>query len=139
MPPGKDGSEELLDHLVLTDNDLLQFLLHEQAVLGKLLQDIIERFGLGGSRHAGGFPSSMGQRAVHRLAALPPSTSVSALEGLWGKRGSCRPGCVGFGLPRVESFCWGTELPSSSYNLSPQLPVFHCSHDLTQPFATSPG
>ena len=35
---GEDGGEDLLDHLVLADDDLLQFFLHQFAVLGELLQ-----------------------------------------------------------------------------------------------------
>jgi hypothetical protein len=36
----EDGRKDLLDHLVLPDDDLLQFLLHDPPVLSKLLQNI---------------------------------------------------------------------------------------------------
>jgi hypothetical protein len=37
MPPGKDGGKELLDHLILPDDDLLQFHLHQLSMLAELL------------------------------------------------------------------------------------------------------
>ena len=45
---GEDGGKQLLDHLVLADDDLLQLLLHHLPMLGEFLQDIAEGFGLGG-------------------------------------------------------------------------------------------
>ena len=55
MPSGEDGGEKLLDHLVLADDDLLQFLLHQAAVLAELLEDVSETSGFGG-RHRGFLP-----------------------------------------------------------------------------------
>ncbi len=40
MPAGEDGGEDLLDDLVLADDDLLQFLLHQLPMLAELLQDV---------------------------------------------------------------------------------------------------
>jgi hypothetical protein len=37
---GEDGGEDLLDDVLLADDDLLQFLQHDLAVLGKLLQNV---------------------------------------------------------------------------------------------------
>jgi hypothetical protein len=48
----KDRREELLDHFVLPNDHLLQLLLHELPVLGKLQQDVAKRFGFG--RRSGG-------------------------------------------------------------------------------------
>ena len=39
VPAGKDGREELLDDFVLPHDDSLQLLLHQLAMLGKLLKD----------------------------------------------------------------------------------------------------
>ena len=44
---GKDGGEDLLDHFVLADDDLLQFLLHQPAVLAELLQNVSQAARLG--------------------------------------------------------------------------------------------
>jgi hypothetical protein len=48
MPTGKDGREDLLDDVVLADDDLLQFFLHELPVLAELLQDVSQATRLGG-------------------------------------------------------------------------------------------
>ena len=45
---GEDGGEDLLDHLGLADDDLLQFLLHQPPMLAELLQDVAETAGFGG-------------------------------------------------------------------------------------------
>jgi hypothetical protein len=37
---GENGGEDLFDHLVLADDDLLQFLLHHPAVLAEFLQNV---------------------------------------------------------------------------------------------------
>ena len=50
MPAGEDGGEDLLDHVVLADDDLLQFLLHQPAVLAELLQDVAETARFGGAQ-----------------------------------------------------------------------------------------
>ena len=44
---GEDGGEDLLDHVRLADDDLLQFFLHQPAMLAELLQHVAEvsRFG----------------------------------------------------------------------------------------------
>ena len=47
-PRVKIGGEDLLDHVVLADDDLLQFFLHQPAVLAELLQDVSETTGLTG-------------------------------------------------------------------------------------------
>ncbi len=39
---GEDRREELLDHLVLPDDHLLQLLLHQLPVLGELLEDVAQ-------------------------------------------------------------------------------------------------
>ncbi|MFM7242592.1 MAG: hypothetical protein ACKO40_00250 [Planctomycetaceae bacterium] len=52
MPAGEDGGEQLLDHLFLPDDDLLQLILHPLPVLGELHEDLVERLGLLSGRHA---------------------------------------------------------------------------------------
>ena len=47
---GEDGGEDLLDHVALADDDLLQFFLHQPPVLAELLQDVAETARLGGQR-----------------------------------------------------------------------------------------
>ena len=42
VAPGEDGSEQLLDDFVLPNHDFLQLLLHQHAMLPKLLQDVSE-------------------------------------------------------------------------------------------------
>ena len=44
----ENGGEQLLDHVVLADDDLLQLLLHDDAVLAELLQHFAQAFLLGG-------------------------------------------------------------------------------------------
>jgi hypothetical protein len=83
VPSRKDGREQLLDHLILTNNHFLQLFLHQQAVLGKFLQDAIERLGLGCSRHGGWF---LPRWLFGGLAgAGRPFSLVSAGGGLPGK------------------------------------------------------
>ena len=48
MAAREDGREDLLDDVVLADDDLLQFFLHELPMLAELLQDVSETTGLGG-------------------------------------------------------------------------------------------
>ncbi len=52
MAAGEDGGEDLLDHVALADDDLLQFLLHQLPMLAELLQDVSETTGLGGQRRS---------------------------------------------------------------------------------------
>ena len=52
MAAGEDGGEDLLDDVVLADDDLLQFLLHQLPMLAELLQDVSETAGLGGQRES---------------------------------------------------------------------------------------
>jgi len=40
MPSGENGREKLLDDFVLAHDDALQFLLHDQAMLGELLENL---------------------------------------------------------------------------------------------------
>ncbi len=42
MAPREDGRKQLFDDLVLPDDDFLQFLLHHDAVLAELLQNLTE-------------------------------------------------------------------------------------------------
>ncbi len=42
MAPREDGRKQLLDDLVLPDDDFLQLLLHHDAVLAELLQNLTE-------------------------------------------------------------------------------------------------
>jgi hypothetical protein len=42
MSPREDGRKQLFDDLVLPDDDFLQFLLHHDAVLAELLQNLTE-------------------------------------------------------------------------------------------------
>ena len=42
MAAGENGGEHLLDHIVLPDDDFLQFLLHHAAVIAELLQNIAQ-------------------------------------------------------------------------------------------------
>ena len=48
MATREDGSKELLDDLVLADDHLLQFLLHQLPMLAELQQNIVERLGAWG-------------------------------------------------------------------------------------------
>jgi hypothetical protein len=50
MPTREDRGKDLLDHVVLADDDFLQFFLHELPVLAELLQNIAETTGLRGQR-----------------------------------------------------------------------------------------
>ena len=49
MAAGENGGEHLLDDVVLPDDDLLQFLLHQPPMLAELLQNVSQaaRFGSG--------------------------------------------------------------------------------------------
>ena len=42
MSPSEDCSEQLFDHFVLADDDLLQLLLHDLPMLAKLLKDVAQ-------------------------------------------------------------------------------------------------
>jgi hypothetical protein len=42
----------LLDDVVLPDDHLLQFFLHQLSMLGELLEDVVERLRTGGGGHA---------------------------------------------------------------------------------------
>ena len=90
MPARKNRGEDLLDHLVLADDDLLQLLLHELAMLGELLQNIAERFGFG--RRCGGHGVEARARGRARAsygsglgagncASPSPSLTALALDG----------------------------------------------------------
>jgi hypothetical protein len=46
MPARKDCREQLFDHIVLADDNLLQFLLHDLPMLGKFLQHVTKAFRL---------------------------------------------------------------------------------------------
>ena len=48
VPAGENGGEDLLDHVVLADDDLLQFLLHQPAVLAEFLENVAQTARLGG-------------------------------------------------------------------------------------------
>ena len=48
MAAGENRGEQLLDHVALADDDLLQFLLHQLAMLAEFLQEVSEATGLGG-------------------------------------------------------------------------------------------
>ena len=52
---GEDGGEHLLDHLVLADDDLLQFFLHQPPVLAELLQDVAQASRFHGGHAKGSF------------------------------------------------------------------------------------
>ena len=43
MPPRKNRGEQLLNHLILSDDDLLQFLLHQLPMLSEFLQYLAKR------------------------------------------------------------------------------------------------
>ena len=45
MAAGEDGGEDLLDHVVLADDDLLQFFLHQLPMLAELLENVAETAG----------------------------------------------------------------------------------------------
>jgi len=45
---GEDGREDLLDHFILTDDHLLEFFLHQTAMLGELLQHVAKAAWFGG-------------------------------------------------------------------------------------------
>ncbi len=47
---GEDGGEDLLDDVVLADDDLLQFFLHQPPMLAELLQNVAETAGFCGWR-----------------------------------------------------------------------------------------
>ena len=47
-PRVKMAANNLLDHVALADDDLLQFLLHQLPMLAEFLQDVSETTGLGG-------------------------------------------------------------------------------------------
>ena len=61
MAAGEDRGEELLDDVVLSDDHLLQFLLHQLPVLAELDEDVVEGFRARGRRH-GAVPSLAGPR-----------------------------------------------------------------------------
>ena len=65
---GEDGGEDLLDHLVLADDDLLQFLLHQPPVLAELLQDVAEAAGFDGGH--GGMARWSAESAIRRWQIL---------------------------------------------------------------------
>ena len=78
---GEDGGEDLLDHLVLADDDLLQFLLHQPAVLAELLQDVAEVSGfgvdIGANRGSGSGVGDAGFAAADGFARLQWYHSIS--------------------------------------------------------------
>ena len=51
---GENGGEDLLDHLVLADDHLLQFFLHQLAMLAEFLENVAQTAGLGRRRGRGG-------------------------------------------------------------------------------------
>jgi hypothetical protein len=53
VPPREDRREELLDHIGLPDDHLLELFLHEPAVLCELLENVVDRLGSCGG-HVGG-------------------------------------------------------------------------------------
>jgi hypothetical protein len=46
MPASEDGGEHLFDHFVLSDDDFLEFFLHQPTMLAELLENIgkVSRF-----------------------------------------------------------------------------------------------
>jgi hypothetical protein len=53
MPAREDRRKDLLDHRVLSDDDLLQFALHHLAMLAELLQNVAQVARLSGRRSRG--------------------------------------------------------------------------------------
>ena len=51
-PRVKMAANNLLDHVALADDDLLQFFLHQLPMLAELLQDVSEAAGLGCQRRS---------------------------------------------------------------------------------------
>ena len=81
MAAGEDRGEDLLDHLVLPDDDLLQLLLHELPMLGELLQNIAQaplfdggptRSGCGIGSHQGGSARLRGSGFSIQSRFAPP-------------------------------------------------------------------
>ena len=92
---GEDGGEHLLDHVVLADDDLLQFFLHQPPVLAELLQHVAEvsRF------HGGHGERSFGSGVSGRIGAS--SFSMVSFYSGWQNRpsgcsadGDCRLNCL---------------------------------------------
>src|SRR5438105_6051848 len=50
MPAGEDRGKQLLDHIGLPDDDLLQLPLHQPSMLAELLKNVSEAAGLRGGQ-----------------------------------------------------------------------------------------
>ena len=48
VPAGENGGEDLFDHVVLSDDDLLEFLLHQPAMLAEFLENVAQTARLSG-------------------------------------------------------------------------------------------
>ena len=56
MAAGEDGREDLLDDFVLADDHLLQFFLHQPAVLAEFLENVAQTAGFCRGRVVAGVP-----------------------------------------------------------------------------------